>query len=233
MRTVLPTLRAETGQDGPGRILVLGRAAAEDVQRSVTGQAAEIWVVDGVDELSACVDPGSWGCLVADPVPLGDGDRHMFSALLRDWPGFPLVVWSANIEVRSAVDVMQQGALQVLRNPEDEALLPSVLADALRSGREKHEAWRASCEAAKKFHQLSADERSVLALLLHGRTNKEISHQLAHSLRTVEARRQRILRTMQTENAIDLAVLLARRGLIDEALILPPQPEKRAQSASA
>jgi FixJ family two-component response regulator len=233
MRTVMPILRTENGQNGPGRVLVLGRTAAAEVQRAVTGLAAEIWVVDAVDELLSCVDENAWGCLVADPHSFTSEDQVRICALTRDWPGFPFIVWSPAIELRSAIDALKQGAFDVLQSPMDEAILSPTLAEALRSGRERHEAWRATREMAKRFEQLSLNERSVLALVLQGRTNKEISTQLDFSLRTVEARRQRILKTMQAENAIDLAVLLARHGLVDEALTIPSRSADQPHSASA
>jgi len=225
-------LRAENGQNGPARVLLLGRSAAEDVQKAVAGQAAEIWMVDSIPELFACVDEGSWGCLIADSVSLSVEDQAQIHTFLKDWPSFPLIVWSPTLVIRPAVEAVKQGALEALRQTEDEMLLPTAIGDAIRVGRERNEQWRAGREAAKKFQQLSTNERSVLALVLQGRTNKEISTQLDYSLRTVEARRHRVLRTMQTENAIDLAVLLCRHGLIDEALKSPPG-EPKPQSASA
>jgi two-component system response regulator FixJ len=233
MRTVFPMLRAENGQNGPARVLLLGREAAADVQKAVAGLAAEIWMVDSVDELLSSVDEGSWGCLVADSASVSSGEQGRLADFLATWPSFPLIVWSPSLEIRSAVESIKHGALEALRSPQDESLLPTAISDAIRTGREKHEQWRSSREVARRFHLLSANERSVLALVLQGQTNKEISTRLDFSLRTVEARRQRILRTMQSENAIDLAVLLCRQGLVDEALKSPSQPEGPAQSASA
>jgi DNA-binding NarL/FixJ family response regulator len=63
---------------------------------------------------------------------------------------------------------------------------------------------------------LSESEKLVLSLVMKGRTNKEIATQLDCSLRTVESRRHKILRLMQTDNAITLAALLGRHGMIDQ-----------------
>ena len=216
---------AETGHEGPAKVLVLGGWTAEGIPGAAAGLDAELWIIDNVDELANYVDEGSWGCLVADPLALNEQDKIRLSTFVRDFPSFPLVVWSPSLERRSAVDAIRAGAFDALHNPEDDAQLPAALSDALRTGREKLEAWREHREVARRLENLQPKERKVLALVLQGRTNKEIATELDYSLRTVEARRQRILRTMQAENAIDLAVLLSRRGLIDEALEAPQEPK--------
>jgi FixJ family two-component response regulator len=120
---------------------------------------------------------------------------------------------------------MKWGALDVLRKPLDNGALATVLQNALRTARDRFLRWQEYRAVVKQFSQLSASEKSVLSLVMQGRTNKEIASKLDCSLRTVEARRQRILRIMETENAIELAVVLARHGLMDVAVGLPvPAP---------
>lgn len=234
MTTVLPLIRAEGANDGQAKILVLGVPAASQIQTAAAGLGAEVWAVENLDQLGRCAGESSWGCLVADPLALNEEDNARISTFVKDWPGFPLVVWSPSLERRSAIQLLREGALDALHSPEDEARLRTALSEATRIGGDRHHHWRECREVTKRFEELNTKERMVLALLLRGRTNKEIALEFEFSLRTVEARRQRILRTMQAENAIDLAVLLCRRGLIDEALQPPADPPSAShQSASA
>jgi FixJ family two-component response regulator len=104
-----------------------------------------------------------------------------------------------------AVDAMQQGANDFLQKPfRDQDLIERIqraLAkdDKARAGLEGHKAIRAHLES------LTPREREVLALIVRGKPNKAMAHELGLSQRTVEIHRARV---MEKSGASSLAELI-------------------------
>jgi DNA-binding NarL/FixJ family response regulator len=64
---------------------------------------------------------------------------------------------------------------------------------------------------------LTQVERSVLAMLAAGRTNKEIAHQLRSSVGSVKKSIQRLLKVLAVSDRTQAAVEAVRRKLVDQA----------------
>jgi FixJ family two-component response regulator len=218
---VFSVVRSGNGHaPGAAKIYVVGAAAAQKNELSdVASQLnAHVLAVSNFPELGRIVDAENWGCVVTSYGADRENVASQAPAFMKAWPALPVIVWSADLELPRAVEAMKWGAVDALRLPVDNASLPAALQQAMRLGRERHAQWQELRRVVENFAQLSPSEKTVLSLILQGRTNKEVATRLDCSLRTVEARRQRILRVMQTENAIELAAVLARQGMIDEAI---------------
>lgn len=105
--------------------------------------------------------------------------------------GLPVaaVILTGHGTVRSTVEAMRLGAVDVLEKPvEPDHLLATVRrALAVASVAGPRAAERAEAEA--RIAALSAREREVLALLVEGLANKAVAHRLGLSVRTVESYR--------------------------------------------
>lgn len=124
----------------------------------------------------------------------------------------PIIVISAYAEVRLAVRVMRNGALNFLEKPFRMHELAESIQEAIRLDRE---AWRRREEQARtrqRFNQLKPPERQVLDLVAIGKTNKMIAAELGVSIRTVENRRASIKRKLQVESRVELLALLTSSG---------------------
>jgi FixJ family two-component response regulator len=152
-------------------------------------------------------------------------------AFVEQYPGYPVIVWSSQLEIPLSVEAMKLGAIDVLRKPLDNGALPGVLKGALHLAAQRLEESAEARNLARRYQSLPHSEKAVLALIMKGRTNKEVSHELDCSLRTVEAKRQRVLRTMQAENALELAAILSRHGLMDKALEVQTSPKSEDRVA--
>lgn len=231
MSTVLPMVRpAPTGQNGSSQagatVWVLHREAdaVAQVKELAPVLHASVEAVRSLAEVRERADEHGWGCILVDYAAFRSDLQGQGAEFSEERPAYPLVVWSSQLDVPVSVEAMKLGAIDVLRKPADNGSLAGAVKNALRIGRERLLKWQESQTVLRHYEQLSDAEKAVLSLVLQGFTNKEIATQVDCSLRTVEARRQRILRTMQSENAIDLAVLLSRHGVMDRALEAPIAP---------
>lgn len=198
------------------KIIFCGTEVDDRLQALVQQEAADLIAVSHPAELARYGSEADWGCVVAADAATDGQALETVARFARDWPGFCWIVWSSKLDWPAAVGAMQLGAHNVLRRDQDDESLPETLTSAARLGRERLLAWRQRMDVHRRFDELSASERQVLAFLMKGWTNKEVSLRLDFSLRTVESRRQRILRIMQTESAVTLAALLAHHGMLDE-----------------
>ncbi len=151
------------------------------------------------------------GCLVLE-VRL----RGMSGFDLMDWLAargaiIPVVVLTGHADAPMAVRAMKKGAVDFLEKPfNDQTLLDSVFRAFecdVRLRRMRAEQVDISLRTAR----LTPREREVMALVVRGRTNKQVAAELICSGKTVEVHRARVMEKMQAEslaNLVRMAVVL-------------------------
>jgi two-component system response regulator FixJ len=150
--------------------------------------------------LSAC------SCLVTD-VRMPDMDGiALQEELAHRKTGFPVIVMTGHADVPLAVRAMRAGATDFIEKPfKPETLLTSVR-QALVSGARIQ--GPENPEITGRLGGLTAREREVMDLMVHGHPNKVIAQKLDISFRTVEVHRSRILAKMGAENVAELVRLV-------------------------
>jgi len=67
-----------------------------------------------------------------------------------------------------------------------------------------------------RFDLLTPRERAVLGLVVTGRPNKQIAHEIAVSETTVKTHRTNVMRKMQASSLADLIAMARKLGLPQE-----------------
>ncbi len=199
------------------RVYLLNNAAeAERILRPVVVQ------LDGTlhpcEGLSALLDQLPFrqeaDCLVTSVFVGKDCAIEFLPTLKRQHADLPVIIWSANLDVATSVELMRLGAHAVLEYPCSQPTLLLSLHQALHESEQLRIRCRREDEIRGKLESLTTGEREVMQLLFKGMTNQEIADRLVVSRRTVEARRQRIVKVTGVPNLIGLVVLLAEYGLL-------------------
>jgi two-component system response regulator FixJ len=174
--------------------------------------------------------PGSVAALL-DEVRFGSGPACLVTSVLlgracaieflptlrRNCPELPVIIWSANLDVATGVELMRLGAHSVLEYPGTQPALLLTLHQAMHESESSRSRAMRESELRDRLGELTAGEREVMRLLFDGMTNKEIASRLAVSRRTVETRRQRIVKVTGVSNLIALVVLLAEHGMLSDS----------------
>ena len=156
-------------------------------------------------EFLGVYDPSQPGCLVLDVRMPGMSGLELQQELNLRGAIIPVVFITGHGDVPMAVEAMQHGAHDFLQKPfRDEDLIQRVrqalAKDAeARRALEEHKAIRAHLES------LTPREREVLAMMVRGKPNKIMAHELGVSQRTVEIHRARV---MEKSGASSLAELV-------------------------
>ena len=149
------------------------------------------------------------GCVLLDlRMPEMDGFEVQARLLLIN-PDLPVIVITAQGDVKVAVRAMKAGAVDFIEKPYSDDALLAAIESALKTGAAQGRTDDIAA-AAVLIDTLSPRERQVLELLVVGQSNKAIAFGLGISVRTVEIHRARMmdrLGVQQFAQAVRLSVL--------------------------
>lgn len=147
-------------------------------------------------------------CIILDVRMDGLGGVEVFDRLRALDKVVPVIFLTGHGEVPMAVEMMRQGAADFFEKPfNDNKLVDLVIAELHRCA-DRRANMHKHAEVEKRLASLSARELDVLPLLLAGRMNKQIAHDLDVAVRTVEVHRSNILYKLGARNAVELAAIL-------------------------
>jgi two-component system response regulator FixJ len=150
-------------------------------------------------------DPLRPNCLVLDlrmPSMSGIGVLERLRAEKHE---IPAIVISGDADVPAAIDVMKLGAIDLLQKPFE----PLALLEAIRAAMGKSMEMHRRRLEQEKWGMLLADltprEHEMLALIVSGRSSKQIARDLNIAYKTVTNHRANLMAKMHATNAADLA----------------------------
>jgi two-component system response regulator FixJ len=198
-------------------------------------QSADIPAVthaSGVAFLAALPDlaEAEIGCVLTDVRMPGLDGVALLEQLKAAGFSRPVVVMTAHGDVATAVRAMKAGAVDFIEKPFDDEALLAVIEQSIGihgAGRDSrpdapHEGLAAAhpevVEAARRMAGLSPREREVLELLVAGKPNKLIAHELGISQRTAEVHRARLMARLGVRSLAEAVRLAVKAELADETV---------------
>lgn len=162
-------------------------------------------------------------CLVLDMhLPDLDG-LELQKRLTAERTVLPIIFITGCGDVPRSVQAMKAGAVEFLIKPVSTEALLSSIQQAIVRGRialdravEMHDLWA-------RYRLLSPRERQVMALVVSGLLNKQISSELGITLITVKTHRGRVMHKMRADSVAELVRMFAklRRASTTETESLP------------
>jgi len=114
--------------------------------------------------------------------------------------GLPVIIITGHGDIPVAIQAMKAGAVDFLVKPFDNDAILAAVAVALKLANNL-QAHSAGVNAALQYLALlTPREREIFTLMVTGRSNKLIGHELNISIRTVEVHRGHIFRKMNTHS---------------------------------
>jgi RNA polymerase sigma factor (sigma-70 family) len=112
-----------------------------------------------------------------------------------------------------SVRAMKGGAVDFISKPFNDQVLLDALHHALAKDRKTRTEEAARSEILRRIDHLTPREREVFALVVAGKLNKQIAHQLGTSEKTIKVHRARVMDKMQAASLADLVLLAQAAGL--------------------
>ncbi|MGH8316704.1 MAG: response regulator transcription factor [Steroidobacteraceae bacterium] len=175
-----------------------------DLASRTMGSAAEF--------LETCC-PSQPGCLVLDVRMPGMSGLELQQELNRRGATIPVIFITGHGDIPMAVEAMQHGAFDFLQKPFRDQELIDRIQRALAKDQRTRAALTERGRIRERLESLTPREREVLALMIQGKPNKIMAHELSVSQRTVEIHRARV---MEKSGADSLAQLV--RMVMDQEL---------------
>lgn len=144
------------------------------------------------------------GCLVLDIRMPGLGGLELQQRLLEMNCSLPIIFITGHGDIPMAVDAMQKGAFDFIQKPFRDQELLDRISDALNQARKLQSERKSKQLVQTRIDTLTRREHEVLDLVVTGRPNKIIAHELGVSQRTIEIHRARVMEKMQAKSLAQL-----------------------------
>lgn len=145
-------------------------------------------------------------CLIADFADSAENPATLIEAIRSGGATrLPIIVVMGETNVRTAVETMRAGAIDLLEKP----LSTTRLLEAIDKAVALEDAFHGRREV-QMFRALSVREREVAVLIASGQTSRQAGEALGISPRTVDIYRGKLLRKLSVANVAALATLVGR-----------------------
>lgn len=160
------------------------------------------------EEFLAAYNPSRAGCAVIDlRLPEMNG-LDLQERLASLGTLLPVIIISAFADVKSAVRALHGGAVTLLEKPCRDSELWDNIQAALELDATRRQAAERIDIVRRRLATLSSAEREVMDRLVSGQRNKTIALDMKVGLRTVEARRQRLMEKMEVDSLAELVRII-------------------------
>jgi FixJ family two-component response regulator len=153
------------------------------------------------------------GCLVLDVQMPGmsglDLQRQLKAANIR----LPIVFLTGHGDIPMTVHALKAGAVHFLTKPVREPELMDVIRQALETDRGARRERAEIRELQRDFDSLTRRQREVMALVVSGKLNKQIAHELGTSERTIKLYRSQVMQKLRADSLADLVKKAGRLGV--------------------
>ncbi|WP_208823679.1 response regulator transcription factor [Bradyrhizobium neotropicale] len=155
------------------------------------------------------------GCILLDVRIPGLSGPELQDRLSELGSTLPIVFLTGYADTATTVRAIKAGAEDFLTKPVSSA----QLIDAIERAIARHEATRSQRIRLDSHRSLLARltprERQVFELIVRGKINKQIAHQLGTTERTVKAHRHQVMEKMQVHSLAELVSIAERLGVLD------------------
>jgi FixJ family two-component response regulator len=164
------------------------------------------------------LSPEAPSCLVLDVRLRGLSGLDLQGELAARNCQVPIVFITGHGDIPMTVRAMKAGAVEFLTKPfRDQDLLDAVRI-ALERDRARRQLESERTELQQRFGSLTSREREVISLVVAGKLNKEIAHQLGTAENTIKVHRSRAVEKMHAQSVAELVRMMEKiKGVAKKA----------------
>jgi FixJ family two-component response regulator len=155
------------------------------------------------------------GCILLDVQMPGLSGLELQGQLIERGSVLPIIFVTGHADTPTTVRAIKAGAEDFLTKPaSSEQLIDAIERAMVRSEAARHQRGEFS-SLRGLVATLTPRERQVFNLIIRGKINKQIAHELGTTERTVKAHRHQVMVKMQVDSLAELVSNAERLGLVD------------------
>jgi RNA polymerase sigma factor (sigma-70 family) len=184
------------------------------VSRLLRASGYQVMVYQSANDLMNNLPSAERGCILLDvQMPRIDG-LQLQEALADAGVALPIIFLTGHGDIAMSVKGIKAGAEDFLTKPVDKNILLRAIEQALSRYDQIHERDLQLNTLRKLFATLTPREREVFGLVVRGKLNKQIAHELGTSERTVKAHRHNIVAKLNVQSTAALVSIAERLGVL-------------------
>jgi FixJ family two-component response regulator len=161
--------------------------------------------------------PTNRGCILVDVLMPGLSGPQLQDVLNKMGVALPVIFLTGHGDIPTSVHAIKAGAEDFLSKPAPKRVLLEAIERALKRYDELHEHNVRLEKFRACFNALTPREHEVFVLVVHGKLNKQIAHELGTSERTVKAHRHGIMNKFSTKSLAELVSIAGHLGMVAES----------------
>src|SRR3984893_11628930 len=203
--TVAPPIVHVVDADAPFRSAIARLLGASVYQVALDGSASEL--------LEKLPD-GDPGCILLDVKMSGFSGPQLQDRLCELGHRLPIVFLTGHGDVPTSVRAIKAGAEDFLTKPVPKKNLLAAIERALNRYGEMRDHDGRIAALRSLVSRLTPREKEVFALVVRGKLNKQIAHELEIAERTIKAHRQQVMEKCEVQTLAELVLIAERLGIL-------------------
>jgi FixJ family two-component response regulator len=158
------------------------------------------------------------GCIVLDVKMPAIGGLQLQEELAKLSHNWPIIFMTGHGDIPTSVRAIKSGAEDFLSKPVSKETLLEAIERALARHRVTERSQVQLNSLRSLISTLTPREGEVFALMVRGKLNKQIAHQLGTSERTVKAHRHMVMNKLKVQSFAEAVSIAERAGLLMPSL---------------
>jgi FixJ family two-component response regulator len=204
MTTVPPVVHV-VDDDAAFRTAIARLLGASGYQVALYGSASEL-----LEKLPG----GAPGCILLDVKMSGLNGPQLQERLGEIGHRLPIVFLTGHGDVPTSVRTIKAGAEDFLTKPVPKEDLLAAIKRALNRYEEIRDHDSRIAALRSLVSRLTPREKEVFALVVRGKLNKQIAHELEIAERTIKAHRQQVMEKCEVQTLAELVLIAERLGIL-------------------
>jgi len=155
------------------------------------------------------------GCILLDVQMPGLSGLDLQSRLIERGSILPIVFVTGYADTPATVRAIKSGAEDFLTKPASSVVLIDAIERAMARYESAHHQRNELDSLRLLVATLTPRERQVFNLIVRGKINKQVAHELGTTERTVKAHRHQVMEKMQVASLAELVTNAERLGMLD------------------
>lgn len=185
------------------------------IERRLKLAGYQVATYPSAQQLLDCLpDDNEPGCILLDVQIPGLSGPELQGRLNELGLTLPIVFLTGHADTPTTVRTIKAGAEDFLTKPVESEQLLGAIGRAMA----RHATLRDERSRLEEMRALAAEltprERQVFSLVVRGKLNKQIAHELGTTERTIKAHRHQVMEKMKVRSLAELVTLAERLGVL-------------------